>query len=49
MAAPTPDHYVPVLYSLGLMDSNEDISFFYGGEISLPAFSERNFIIGNDV
>ena len=49
MAAPTPDHYVPVLYSLGLMDSNEDISFFYGGEISLPAFSERSFIIGNDV
>ena len=46
MAAPTPDHFVPVLYSLGLMDPNEDIRYFYEKEPSIPAFSERSFIIG---
>lgn len=45
LAAPTPDHYVPVLYSLGLMDNKDDIKFFYEGEPTLPAFSERSFII----
>src|SRR6218665_1066281 len=46
LAAPTPDHYVPVLYSLGLMDNKDEISYFYEGAPSLPAFSERSFIIG---
>lgn len=46
LAAPTPDHYVPVLYSLGLMDNKDNIRHFYEGEPSLPAFSERSFIIG---
>lgn len=45
LAAPTPDHYVPVLYSLGLSDSNDEIEYFYDGPPSLPAFSERSFII----
>jgi|SRR5690606_10176830 4,5-DOPA dioxygenase extradiol len=45
LAAPTPDHYVPVLYSLGLMDAKDEIQYFYEGEPSLPAFSERSFII----
>jgi 4,5-DOPA dioxygenase extradiol len=45
MAAPTPDHYVPVLYSLGLMDSKDKIEYFYEGVPSIPAFSERSFII----
>lgn len=44
IASPTPDHYVPVLYSLGLMDPTDDITYFYE-QISLPAFSERSFII----
>jgi 4,5-DOPA dioxygenase extradiol len=47
LAAPTPDHFVPVLYSLGLMDPNEPIDFFYDHNAELPAFSERSFIIGN--
>ncbi|MDX2285376.1 MAG: class III extradiol ring-cleavage dioxygenase [Bacteroidia bacterium] len=45
LAAPTPDHFVPVLYSLGLMDSQDGLSYFYEGAPSLPAFSERSFIL----
>ncbi|MBL7931699.1 MAG: dioxygenase [Bacteroidia bacterium] len=45
LAAPTPDHYVPVLYSLGLMDPKDEITYFYEGTPSIPAFSERSFII----
>jgi 4,5-DOPA dioxygenase extradiol len=45
MAAPTPDHYVPVLYSLGLMETKDNIEYFYEGAPSLPAFSERSFMI----
>lgn len=46
LAAPTPDHYVPVLYSLGLADNSDEIKYFYEAEPTLPAFSERSFIIG---
>ncbi|MDR2145700.1 MAG: dioxygenase [Tannerella sp.] len=46
LAAPTPDHYVPILYSLGLTDSKDDIRFFYEDPPALPAFSERSFIAG---
>lgn len=28
LAAPTPDHYVPLLYSLGLTDSSDEIKYF---------------------
>lgn len=45
LAAPTPDHFVPVLYSLGLADVKDEIEYFYDGPPSLPAFSERSFII----
>lgn len=45
LAAPTPDHFVPVLYSLGLMDPEEKIHYFYDGATKLPAFSERSFVI----
>lgn len=44
MAAPTPDHFVPVLYSLGLMDTKDELNYFYEGKPNLPAFSERSFI-----
>lgn len=48
LASPTPDHYVPVLYSLGLVEDRDEISFFYEDDsLSLPAFSERSFLISN--
>lgn len=43
-AAPTPDHYVPMLYSLGVMDEDENITHSF--EEMLPAFSNRGFRIG---
>ncbi len=46
MAAPTPDHFVPVLYSLGLMHPNENLQHFYDKPATIPAFSERSFLIG---
>ena len=48
MASPTPDHYVPVLYSLGLMDSKDELKHFYEGAVTIPAFSERSFILENN-
>jgi len=47
LAAPTPDHYVPVLYSLGLMEAKDKLEYFYDGAINLPAFSERSFIMSS--
>ncbi len=46
LAAPTPDHYVPVLYSLGLLDPKDELRHFYEGPVQLPAFSERSFLLG---
>jgi len=45
LASPTPDHYVPLLYSLGMMDKKDELEFFYEGIPTIPAFSERSFII----
>ncbi|WP_017730156.1 dioxygenase family protein [Nafulsella turpanensis] len=47
LASPTPDHYVPVLYSLGLIDQKDELKHFYEGSVNLPAFSERSFIMEN--
>lgn len=44
LASPTPDHYVPVLYSLGLTDHKDELAFFYEESPRVPAFSERSFI-----
>ena len=43
-AAPTPDHYVPMIYSLALMDDADAI--LHTHEETLPAFSNRSFLIG---
>ncbi|MHC2993868.1 extradiol ring-cleavage dioxygenase, partial [Pontibacter sp. HJ8] len=48
LASPTPDHYVPVLYSLGLLDRKDELKHFYEGEVTIPAFSERSFILENN-
>lgn len=45
LAAPTPDHFVPVLYSLGLMDTKDELHYFFESKPSLPAFGERSFIL----
>ncbi len=45
LAAPTPDHFVPILYSLGLMGIKDELNYFYEAEPLIPAFSERSFII----
>lgn len=44
-AAPTPDHYVPVLYTLGMMDAKDEIHHFHDAVGNLPAFSERSFLV----
>ena len=43
LAAPTPDHYVPVIYSMALADSKDEIRYTYT-EL-LPGFSNRSFIV----
>lgn len=45
LAAPTPDHFVPVLYSLGLTESKDELHYFFETKPTLPAFGERSFII----
>jgi len=42
MAAPTPDHYIPLIYSMALIDNKDNIKHTYEG--LLPAFSDRSFI-----
>lgn len=41
LAIPTPDHYYPLLYTLGLQDSKDDISFFndklVGGSLNMTS------------
>lgn len=41
LAIPTPDHYYPLLYNLGLQDKNDDISFFndrlVGGSLNMTS------------
>jgi 4,5-DOPA dioxygenase extradiol len=41
LAVPTPDHYYPLLYSLGLQDNKDDISFFNdrlaGGSLNMTS------------
>jgi 4,5-DOPA dioxygenase extradiol len=45
MAAPTPDHYIPLLYSLALKEENELISFF-NDKIVMGSLSMTSLRIG---
>ncbi len=39
LAIPTPDHYIPLLYTLAIQDKDDKVSFFndkpVGGSISM--------------
>jgi len=43
LAAPTPDHYVPVIYSMALAENKDEIRHTFTD--MLPGFSNRSFII----
>lgn len=45
LAIPTNEHYLPMLYSLGLQDGNEEIVFTYEG-FQNASISMRGFLIG---
>lgn len=42
LAVPTPDHYYPLIYTLGLMEKSDDVSFFndkaVGGSLTMTSF-----------
>lgn len=42
LAIPTPDHYYPMIYSLGLIDTKDEITFFndkaVGGSLTMTSF-----------
>lgn len=42
LAIPSPDHYYPMIYSLGLIDKSDEISFFndkaVGGSLTMTSF-----------
>ena len=43
LAAPTPDHYVPIIYSMALAEDIDEIRHTFSD--MLPGFSNRSFII----
>jgi 4,5-DOPA dioxygenase extradiol len=45
MAVPTPDHYLPLIYSIALQDKNEEVKFF-NEKTDLGSVSMRSFVMG---
>lgn len=45
MSIPTPDHYLPMIYTIGLADKNEPISYLYEG-YQYAGISMRCFQVG---
>jgi len=47
LSAPTPEHYLPMLYILALKKENENLSFFndalVGGSFSMTSFMIEGF------
>jgi 4,5-DOPA dioxygenase extradiol len=44
MAVPSPDHYIPMLYSLGLARKGESVSYFYES-VEYGGISMRSFVV----
>jgi 4,5-DOPA dioxygenase extradiol len=44
LAIPTPDHYIPMLYIIGMMQDNDQLSFTHEG-IQNGSVSMRCFMI----
>lgn len=45
LSVPTPDHYIPLLYSLALAEPTDDIRHAYE-EVSFGGMSMRTFVVG---
>ncbi|AIZ64162.1 hypothetical protein PK28_11520 [Hymenobacter sp. DG25B] len=45
LAVPTPDHYIPMLYSLGLAETDDEIRHAFE-EVSFGGMSMRTFVVG---
>ncbi len=45
LAVPTPEHYLPLLYTLGLRDKSDPVSFFNEG-VTLSSISMRSVRLG---
>jgi 4,5-DOPA dioxygenase extradiol len=43
LAVPTPDHYIPLIYSMALSNKHDSVRHTYNE--MLPGFSNRSFII----
>jgi 4,5-DOPA dioxygenase extradiol len=44
LSIPTPDHYLPMLYTLGLVQDSDTIRFFYEG-LEAGSLSMRGFVV----
>ena len=44
LAAPTPDHFVPLIYSMALIEDGDEIEHTF--DDMLPGFSNRSFVVG---
>jgi 4,5-DOPA dioxygenase extradiol len=45
LAHPTPEHYLPVLFPLGVADEEDQLSFF-NASIDMGSISMRGFVFG---
>ncbi|MCC6818472.1 MAG: 4,5-DOPA dioxygenase extradiol [Bacteroidia bacterium] len=53
LAIPSPDHYIPMLYALGLQDSKDSVEFFndklVGGSLNMTSFSLSHKVLNSSV